>query len=147
VKRVSILLIILLVGIFSIANVPAYADSLANDIIEQFEKDLITEEEFEQKLRELHYDELAIRQAKALIGKLEHQQAGYVPEQQEPKVHVKTDLADTNIHPDLVMSEGETSTSTSSDSGQNLVFVLIIGSISLAVAVFLAFFKKAIFVT
>jgi len=77
-STINVLMIILVAGMF-FGNIPADASSRVNDILTQYEKDLITEEEFEQKLRELQYDEVAIRQAKALIGKLEHQQDDYVP--------------------------------------------------------------------
>lgn len=52
------------------------ADELA---MSQYEQGLISESEFEQKLRELGYDDQKIRQAKALIGKLEHQQGFKTP--------------------------------------------------------------------
>jgi len=42
-------------------------------VIDQFDKGLISEAEFEKKLADLGYDPEEIRQAKALIGKLEHQ--------------------------------------------------------------------------
>jgi len=42
-------------------------------VIDQFDKGLISEAEFEKRLAELGYDSEEIRQAKALIGKLEHQ--------------------------------------------------------------------------
>ena len=52
------------------------ADELA---MSQYEEGLISESEFEQKLTELGYDEEEIRQAKALIGKLEHQEGFKTP--------------------------------------------------------------------
>ena len=52
------------------------ADELA---MSQYEDGLISESEFEQKLAELGYDEEEIRQAKALIGKLEHQEGFKAP--------------------------------------------------------------------
>ncbi|MFZ8908452.1 MAG: PEFG-CTERM sorting domain-containing protein [Nitrosopumilaceae archaeon] len=45
----------------------------------QYEEGLISESEFEQKLTELGYDDDKIRQAKALIGKLEHQEGFKTP--------------------------------------------------------------------
>lgn len=41
--------------------------------MQQYKEGIISESEFEQKLSALGYDEQKIRQAKALIGKLEHQ--------------------------------------------------------------------------
>jgi len=48
-------------------------------VIDQFDQGLISEEEFEQRLAELGYDTEEIRQAKALIGKLEHQKGFQAP--------------------------------------------------------------------
>ena len=47
--------------------------------MQQYEEGLISESEFEQKLTELGYDADKIRQAKALIGKLEHQEGFKTP--------------------------------------------------------------------
>lgn len=47
--------------------------------MKQFEEGVISESEFEQKLRDLGYDADKIRQAKALIGKLEHQEGFKIP--------------------------------------------------------------------
>ena len=43
-------------------------------VLEQFEEGLISESEFKKRLAELGYDPEEIRQAQALIGKLEHQE-------------------------------------------------------------------------
>lgn len=60
-------------------------------VIEQFDQGLITESEFESRLAELGYDPEEIRQAKALIGKLEHQEGYKTPLKGPIKVH-GTDL-------------------------------------------------------
>ena len=52
------------------------ADELA---MLQYEEGIISESEFEQKLTELGYDAEEIRQSKALIGKLEHQEGFKTP--------------------------------------------------------------------
>lgn len=52
-------------------------------VLEQYKNGEITEEEFEKKLSELGYDAQEIRRAKALLGKLPHQQGEYSPEQKE----------------------------------------------------------------
>lgn len=52
------------------------ADELA---MSQYEEDLISESEFEQILTDLGYDAEEIRQSKALIGKLEHQEGFKTP--------------------------------------------------------------------
>jgi hypothetical protein len=56
------------------------------DVMEQYEEGLISESQFEQKLSELGYTSEEIRQAKALTGKLEHQE-GY----QNPFISLRTD--------------------------------------------------------
>lgn len=48
-------------------------------VIEQFEEGLISESEFKDKLAKLGYDPEEIRQAQALIGKLEHQEGFQTP--------------------------------------------------------------------
>jgi len=48
-------------------------------VIEQFEDGLISELEFKKRLSELGYDTEEIRQAQALIGKLEHQEGFQTP--------------------------------------------------------------------
>ncbi len=52
-------------------------------ILQQYEDGDITEEEFEAALRDLGYDDEGIRKAKALLGRLPHQQGSYAPEQKE----------------------------------------------------------------
>jgi len=52
-------------------------------VIEQFEEGLISESEFKERLAELGYDPEEVRQAQALIGKLEHQE-GYQAPLKEP---------------------------------------------------------------
>ena len=52
-------------------------------VFEQYINGEITDEEFEKKLSELGYDVDAIRKAKALLGKLPHQQGSYSPEQKQ----------------------------------------------------------------
>ena len=48
-------------------------------VISQFEEGLISEKEFEERLFELGYDPEEIRQAKSIIGKLEHQEGFQAP--------------------------------------------------------------------
>jgi predicted secreted protein with PEFG-CTERM motif len=48
-------------------------------VIEQFEMGIISESEFKRRLTELGYDAEEIRQAQALIGKLEHQKEFQTP--------------------------------------------------------------------
>ena len=48
-------------------------------VISQFQEGLISEKEFEERLFELGYDPEEIRQAKSIIGKLEHQEGFQAP--------------------------------------------------------------------
>ena len=59
----------------------ATSENPADIIIKQYELGLISEAEFEEKLRDIGYNSEEIRQAKALIGKLPHQVAGQAEEQ------------------------------------------------------------------
>lgn len=56
----------------------------SDDIVfEKYKNAEITEEEFERQLADLGYSEQDIRQAKALLGKLPHQQGSFSPEQKQ----------------------------------------------------------------
>lgn len=61
----------------------ATSENPADVIIKQYELGLISEAEFEAKLRDIGYNSEEIRQAKALIGKLPHQIAGQAEDQQQ----------------------------------------------------------------
>ncbi|GEM_PF-3598790 len=50
-------------------------------VLEKYKNGEITQAEFEKQLSELGYDAEGIRKAKALLGKLPHQQGSYSPEQ------------------------------------------------------------------
>ncbi|AJZ76676.1 hypothetical protein SU86_005800 [Candidatus Nitrosotenuis cloacae] len=52
-------------------------------LMESYDKGEITEQEFDDSMRELGYDDDAIRKSKALLGKLPHQQGEFAPEQKE----------------------------------------------------------------
>ena len=52
-------------------------------LMDAYDKGEITEQEFDDAMRELGYDDDAIRKSKALLGKLPHQQGDFAPEQQE----------------------------------------------------------------
>ncbi len=52
-------------------------------IINLYKDDLISEEEFDEELRKLGYNEEELRRVKGVMGKLEHQIGSYSPEQKE----------------------------------------------------------------
>lgn len=52
-------------------------------IMDLYKNGKLTEQEFDDAMRELGYDDGGIRKAKALLGKLPHQQGEYSPEQKE----------------------------------------------------------------
>jgi len=53
------------------------------ELMDAYDKGEITEQEFDDAMRELGYDDDAIRKSKALLGKLPHQQGEFAPEQKE----------------------------------------------------------------
>lgn len=59
------------------------SQSTEEEILQKYDNGDMTEEEFEKALRDLGYDDEGIRKAKALLGKLPHQQGAYSPEQKE----------------------------------------------------------------
>jgi len=52
-------------------------------LMDSFDKGEITEQEFDDAMHELGYDDDAIRKSKALLGKLPHQEGEFAPEQKE----------------------------------------------------------------
>lgn len=52
-------------------------------LMDAYDKGEITEQEFDDAMRELGYDDDAIRKSKALLGKLPHQKGEFAPEQKE----------------------------------------------------------------
>lgn len=52
-------------------------------LMDLYDKGQITEQEFDEGMKKLGFNEEAIRKSKALIGKLPHQQGEYSPEQKE----------------------------------------------------------------
>jgi hypothetical protein len=65
------------------AVVEGDVDNPSEALLDSFENGEITEEEFDSGMRELGYDDDAIRKSKALIGKLPHQEGDFAPEQQK----------------------------------------------------------------
>jgi hypothetical protein len=72
---------------FTVTEATVQTESESHDadeiVFEKYKNGEITEAEFEKELSELGYDAEDIRQAKALLGKLPHQQGTYSPEQKE----------------------------------------------------------------
>jgi hypothetical protein len=70
---------------FTVTEMPVETEQESQNpddiVFEKYKNGEITEAEFEKQLSELGYDAEGIRKAKALLGKLPHQQGTYSPEQ------------------------------------------------------------------
>jgi len=128
----------------------------------QYEKNLITEEQFIQKLKERAWTDLAIQKALASLKKwtdtdvggiysgsrvidltpveVNVQKVGFEEVQKE---HVD-DGQDTKSSEELVMAEEKLPSQTSSDSSQDIVQGVIIASVVLGAALMVALVKKGI---
>ncbi len=60
-STINVLMIILVAGMY-VDNIPAYTDSAASSTIMQYEKGMISEAELDQRLRDVGYSEIDIRQ-------------------------------------------------------------------------------------
>ncbi len=58
---INVLMIILVAGMF-VGSIPAYAGSAASSAIMQYEKGMISEAELDQRLQDVGYSEIDIRQ-------------------------------------------------------------------------------------
>ena len=128
----------------------------------QYEKNLITEEQFIQKLKERAWTDLAIQKALASLKKwtdtdmggvysgsrvidltpveVNVQKVGFEEVQKE---HVD-DGQDTKTTEGLVMAEEKLPSQISSDSSQDLVYGVIIAAAVLVIGLMIAFVKKGI---
>ncbi len=129
---INVLMIILVAGMF-VGSIPAYAGSAANSAIMQYEKGMISEAELDQRLRDVGYNEADIRQVKAVIGGLEHQQEDYVPVLQPITENTDTENTDT-----------EKTSKVSADKTDNIMLILGIGGTITVGAIAIAFSKRAL---
>ncbi len=60
-STINVLMIILVAGMY-VDSIPAYTDSAASSTIMQYEKGMISEAELDQRLRDVGYSEIDIRQ-------------------------------------------------------------------------------------
>ncbi len=58
---INVLMIILVAGMF-VSSIPAYAGSVASSSIIQYEKGMISEAELDQRLQDVGYSEIDIKQ-------------------------------------------------------------------------------------
>jgi len=126
---INVLMIILVAGMF-VGSIPAYAGSAANSAIMQYEKGMISEAELDQRLRDVGYNEGDIRQVKAVIGGLEHQQEDYVPVLQPITENTDTDPEKTS--------------KVSADEADNIMLILGLGGAVMVAAIAIAFSKRAL---
>jgi len=125
---INVLMIILVAGMF-VGSIPAYAGSAASSAIMQYEKGMISEAELDQRLRDVGYSEAEIRQVKAVIGGLEHQQKDYVPVLQPITENTDTDTEKTS--------------KVNADEADNIMLILGIGGAITVGAIAIAFSKRA----
>ncbi len=124
---INVLMIILVAGMF-VGSIPAYAGSAASSAIMQYEKGMISEAELDQRLRDLGYNEADIRQVKAVIGGLEHQQEDYIPASQAVTENTGT----------------EKTSKVSADEADNIMLILGLGGAITVGAIAIAFSKRAL---
>jgi len=124
---INVLMIILVAGMF-VGSIPAYAGSAASSAIMQYEKGMISEAELDQRLRDLGYSDEDIRQVKAVIGGLEHQQEDYVPASQAVTENTGT----------------EKTSKVSADEADNIMLILGLGGAITVGAIAIAFSKRAL---
>jgi len=120
-------MIILVAGMF-VGSIPVYAGSAASSAIMQYEKGMILEAELDQKLRDLGYSDEDIRQVKAVLGGLEHQQEDYIPASQA--------IAEK--------SDTEKTSKVSADEADNIMLILGIGGAAMVAAIAIPFTKRAL---
>jgi len=113
-----------------VGSIPAYAGSAASSAIMQYEKGMISEAELDQRLRDVGYSEADIRQVKAVIGGLEHQQEDYVPLSESVAKNMEEKL-DVNK-----------ASKVNADEADNIMLILGIGGAAMVAAIAIAFSKK-----
>jgi len=91
---------------------------------------MISEAELDQRLRDVGYNEADIRQVKAVIGGLEHQQEDYVPVLQPITENTDTDTEKTS--------------KVSADEADNIMLILGLGGAAMVAAIAIAFTKRAL---
>ncbi len=131
---INVLMIILVTGMF-VGSIPAYAGSAASSAIMQYEKGMISEAELDQRLRDVGYGEADIRQVKAVIGGLEHQQEDYVPVLQPITENTDTKNIDTDT---------EKTSKVNADEADNIMLILGLGGAAMVTAIAIAFSKKVL---
>jgi len=131
---INVLMIILVAGMF-VGSIPAYAGSAASSAIMQYEKGMISEAELDQRLRDVGYGEADIRQVKAVIGGLEHQQEDYVPVLQPITENTDTKNIDTDT---------EKTSKVNADEADNIMLILGLGGAAMVTAIAIAFSKKVL---
>jgi len=120
-------MIILVAGMF-VGSTPAYTGSAASSAIMQYEKGMISEAELDQRLQDVGYSEEDIRQVKAVIGGLEHQQEDYVP----------------YLNQLLKNTDTEKTSKVSADEADNIMLILGLGGAAMVAAIAIAFSKRAL---
>jgi len=131
---INVLMIILVAGMF-VGSIPAYAGSAASSAIMQYEEGMISEAELDQILRDVGYGEADIRQVKAVIGGLEHQQDDYVP--------LSESIA-KNMEEKPEVNKASKASKVNADEADNIMLILGLGGVAMVAAIAIAFSKKVL---
>ena len=177
-SAVLVLSVVFMSGTIAYQTPPSYAASVSlldiESLFEQYEKNLITPNEFADKLEQLRWDDHTIRKALTLhqdwtdtdsLGhhaaspmvkgvelltlnepKIEFvsEQKEYVPVKQVEKEYVNYDEGETKSSQELVMSQEKPSSAASSDSIKDMMYGMIIAGVVLVAGLIIAAVKKEI---
>ncbi len=171
-----VLSVVFMSGTVAYQTSPSYAESVSildiESLFEQYEYNLITSDEFAGKLKQLGWDDPAIRQALTLhqewtdtdsLGShaaspmvkgvelltLNEPKLESVSEQKEfvrqvENEHVDYDESETQSSQELVMSQEKASSAASSDYMKDMMYGMIIAGVVLVAGLIIAAVKKEI---
>ena len=171
-----VLSVVFMSGTIAYQTPPSYAASVSildiESLFEQYENNLITSDEFAGKLKQLGWDDPAIRQALTLhqdwtdtdsLGShaaspmvkglelltLNEPKIESVSEQKEfvrqvENEHVDYDESETKSSQELVMSQEKPSSAASSDSIKDMMYGMIIAGVVIVAGLIIAAVKKEI---
>ena len=175
-SAVLVLSVVLISGTVAYQTSPSYAESVSildiESLFEQYENNLITSDEFAGKLKQLGWDDPAIRQALTLhqewtdtdsLGShaaspmvkglvlltLNEPKIESVSEQKEfvrqvENEHVDYDESETKSSQELVMSQEKESSTANSDYMKDMMYGMIIAGVVIVAGLIIAAVKKEI---
>ncbi len=171
-SAVLVLSVVFMSGTIAYQTPPSYAASVSildiESLFEQYENNLITSDEFAGKLKQLGWDDPAIRQALTLhqewtdtdsaaspmvkgveLLTLNEQKIESVSEPKEfvrqvENEHVDYDEGETKSSQELVMPQEKASSTANSDSLKDMIYGMIIAGVVLVAGLIIAAVKKEI---